>query len=105
MATSHSTPALHLSHTRTTKNHPRPKVKKAGEKAVSPIELLNLLWDADVDFISGSGSHSDTFIGPNKILRKGMWDVEDDRIQGIEYEAIITVKKLIPARTSVKNAA
>jgi hypothetical protein len=81
------------------------KAKETREKAVLPIEMLNLLWDADVDFISGSGSHSDTFIGPNKILRKGVWDVEDDRIQGIEYEAIIILKKLIPARTPVKNAA
>jgi hypothetical protein len=39
------------------------------------------------------------------VLRKGVWDVEDRRIEGLEYEAVITLKRLIPASKSANNAA
>jgi len=74
------------------------------KNAVSPIEMLNLLWDVDRDFISGSGSHSDTFIGPNKIRREGLWDVGSEDIEGLEYEGIITLKKLIPKAPAASAA-
>jgi hypothetical protein len=79
-------------------------VKKTREKGISGLELLNHLWDADPDFISGSGDHTDTFIGPNKIHREGIWDIWGVG-EGLEYEAIITLKKIIPAKKSAKNAA
>ena len=80
------------------------KLKNTREKWMSSLELLNLLWDADPDFISGSGQHYDTFIGPNKIHREGIWDIWGLG-EGIEYEAIITLKRLIREKKPAANAA
>ena len=60
------------------------KLKKTRDKGISALALLNLLWDADRDFISGSGEHADTFISPNKIFREGSWDVGTDEVENIE---------------------
>lgn len=81
------------------------KLKKTREKGISDLDLLNLLWDADPDLISGSGQHFDTFIGPNKIRREGVWDIGTSEVEGMEYEAIITLKRLIPAKKPAPNAA
>jgi len=80
-------------------------VKKTRKRGISGLELLNLLWDADPDLVSGSGEHTDTFIGPNKIHREGVWDVGTKEVEGMEYEAIITLKRLIPAKKPAANPA
>ena len=55
--------------------------KSTGKKNV---QLLEVLWRNAGDTLSGSGSHADPFVGPDKIIREGVIDIDgDDRIAGI----------------------
>jgi len=107
MAEKYNTPVLQLPHTRTSKNPPRPKVPRKAREAATRghdlggigTSLLQTLWDSNEDLIPGGGTWTDTFIGPNKILRSGVWDVEDDRFEGMEFQSVIT---LVPVKKSAK---
>ena len=107
MATSDNTPALQLPHTRTITKQRRPKAARNARKSASrsynlggtDMSLLQVLWDGAQETITDGGEWTDTFIGPNRILRKGILLIQgDDRFDGVRFQSVITLGKLVPRR-------
>jgi hypothetical protein len=62
--------------------------------------LLEYLWNNQEETL-GMNFFSDTFIGPNKIRREGIFEIEnDEEFKAIEFTAVITLVRLVPKRKS-----
>lgn len=64
-------------------------------------QLLQLLWNNSGDTVSVGGTFTDKFVGPNQIIREGIFDFElggDSEYEGIEYRAVITLGRLVPKK-------
>jgi len=64
------------------------------------VRLLELLWNNAGDLMPGQGG-ADTFVGPNKIIRHGVMEInynvgDPEEYEGIEYTAVITLGDLVP---------
>jgi hypothetical protein len=76
-----------------------PASPRDARHAAFNVGLLELLWNNAGDLIPSGGSFSDTFVGANKILRKGTFDIDGDKgFESIEYTAVITLGDLIPKK-------
>ena len=68
--------------------------------------LLEILWNNMESPVPGSGMWRDRFIGPNKILREGELEIEGDaRFEGLQFQAIITLGKLVPKKKATRAVA
>lgn len=67
---------------------------------VVDAKLLQLLWN---DVSSDMVHHfTDKFVAPNKVVRKGVFEVEgNEEFEGLEYEATITLGRLLPKKRKV----
>jgi hypothetical protein len=80
----------------------RDKKEKSQMKFMT--QLLEILWNGSPDAISGSGAYSDRFIGPNKILRVGTFDIGGDyEGEALEFRAVITLGKIIAKQAHPAN--
>jgi len=65
-------------------------------------ELLEFLWNnVDGDRLPDGGSEAqrDRFTGPNTFIRNGIFRVdESDRYEGIAYQAVVTLGRLVPKK-------
>lgn len=70
---------------------------------VVDAKLLQLLWnDVSSDMVHHFGNGTDKFVAPNKVVRKGVCEIEgNEEFEGLEYEATITLGKLIPKKRKV----
>lgn len=62
-------------------------------------QLLEVLWNNAGDTIPGGGKFTDKFVGPNKVIREGVFDIDgDEEFEGLEYKATITLGRLVPKK-------
>lgn len=64
--------------------------------------VQTLFENRDTDALSFTGGNfSDKFVPPNKIIRKGTFDIDGNgEYAGIEFEATIVLGKLVPKQKS-----
>jgi hypothetical protein len=77
------------------------KCQPRNNHAAFNVLLLELLWKNAGDLMPGGGSFSDTFVGPNKILREGLIPIDpmlSGEYKGIEYSSLITLGNLVPKK-------
>ena len=64
--------------------------------------LLEVLWNNQQETL-GMNYFSDTFIGPNKIRREGIFDLDAcgyEDFEALEFTAVITLGRLVPKKES-----